>query len=455
MSRPSGFRSRRLALGVVLAVGAALVAACAGGGTSGSGGHTTLNVLMVNNPQMLDLQRLTADNFTAKTGITVHYTVLPENELRAKAQQEFSGQTGPDDVATLSNYEVPFYAKNGWLAPLDDQVKADPGFDQADILTPWTTSLTGQDGKLYAEPFYGESSFLMYRKDVLADKNITMPDHPTWAQVAQIAAKVDGAQPGMKGICLRGQPGWGEMISPLTTVWNTSGGGWFDQSWKPLLTSPPTVQATQFYVDLIRQHGEPNAASAGFTECLDSMLHSKSALWYDATSAAGYLEGKDSPVAGKIGYVPAPVVQTHSSGWLYTWAWAMPKNVKNADAAWKFISWASGKDYEQLAGGELGWSKAPAGKRHSTYLNANYLYAANAFAEQTQQAISSADPRNPGTQPRPTLGVQFVGIPEFAALGDQVSQSLSAAIAGQGDVPSALAKAQQLAQQIGAKYGAH
>ena len=68
-------------------------------------------------------------------------------------------------------------------------------------------------------------------------------------------------------------------------------------------------------------------------------------MWYDATSAAGSLEGSGSPVAGKIGYAQAPVVQTKSSGWLYTWAWGMQKASKHADDAWKFISWASGKDY--------------------------------------------------------------------------------------------------------------
>jgi sorbitol/mannitol transport system substrate-binding protein len=438
-------------LGVVLAVSALVASAC-GGAPGGTGGQPTLNVLMVNNPQMLDLQRLTVDNFTKRTGIKVNYTVLPENELRSKASAEFANPAGQYDVATLSNYEIPFYAKNGWLAPVDDQAKADPTFDQSDILTPWTTSLTGPDGKLYGEPFYGESSFLMFRKDVLSAKGITMPDRPTWEQVAQIAAQVDGASPGMKGICLRGQPGWGEVISPLTTVWNTFGGGWFDRSWTPLLTSPETVQATQFYIDLVRRHGEPDAAKAGYTECLNAMVQSKVALWYDATSAAGYLEGKDSPVAGKIGYVPAPVARTTSSGWLYTWAWAIPKSSPNADAAWKFISWASGKDYERLVGGELGWSKAPAGKRMSTYFNANYLYAAHAFAEPTQEAIQSADPRNPGVQPRPALGVQFVSIPEFAALGDQVSQGISAAIGGQGDAASVLNQAQQQAEQVGAKY---
>jgi sorbitol/mannitol transport system substrate-binding protein len=122
---------------------------------------------MVNNPQMIDLQRLTADNFTKQTGINVNFTVLPENDVRDKISQEFSSQAGQYDVASLSNFEIPIYAKSKWIAPLDDYVAKDTQFDQADILPPMTKSLTADDGKLYGEPFYGESSFLMYRKDVL------------------------------------------------------------------------------------------------------------------------------------------------------------------------------------------------------------------------------------------------------------------------------------------------
>ncbi len=141
----------------------------------------SVSVLMVNNPQMVDLQKLTADNFTKQTGITVNYTVLPENDVRDKISQEFSSQAGQYDVASLSNFEIPIYAKNGWLAPMDDFIAKDPAFDQADILKPMAESLTATDGKIYGEPFYGESSFLMYRKDVLQSKGITMPDEPDLA----------------------------------------------------------------------------------------------------------------------------------------------------------------------------------------------------------------------------------------------------------------------------------
>ncbi|GDY28383.1 ABC transporter substrate-binding protein [Gandjariella thermophila] len=449
--------SSRIRRAALAAAGVTLLSvagtACAGAGGGGAAGdQSTINVLMVNNPQMVDIQRLTADNFTKQTGIKVNYTVLPENDVRDKITQEFSSQAGQYDVATVSNFEVPFYAKNGWLAPLDDHIAKDTAFDQNDILPSMRQSLTADDGKVYAEPFYGESSFLMYRKDVFAAKGLSVPPNPTWQQVADLAAAADGAQPGMKGICLRGQPGWGELFAPLTTVVNTFGGTWFTKDWQPQVNAPEFKDATNFYVNLVRAHGEAGAPQAGFSECLNNMTQGKVAMWYDATSAAGQLETQDSPVAGKIGYAQAPVVRTKNSQWLYTWAWGVQKASKKQDAAWKFISWASGKDYENLVGSKLGWSKVPAGKRASTYTNPDYLKAAGAFAAPTEQAIAGADPRNPGVQPRPTIGIQFVDIPEFTDLGTQVSQRVSAAIAGSESVDAALDAGQQLAEKVAAKY---
>ncbi|WNI26703.1 sugar ABC transporter substrate-binding protein [Streptomyces sp. ITFR-16] len=446
-------QERRSRLSVRLGAGAAvtvLLAGCSGaGGGSSSGDSESINVLMVNNPQMVELQKLTAANFTKETGIKVRFTVLPENDVRDKITQDFSNQAGQYDVATISNFEVPFYAKNGWLHPLDEYTAKDKAFDQSDILKPLQESLTAEDGKLYAEPFYGESSFLMYRKDVFAEKKLKMPEKPTWQQVADLAAKADGAKSGMKGICLRGLPGWGEVIAPLTTVVNTMGGTWFDKDWNAKLDSPEFKKAVQFYVDLVREHGEAGAPQAGYAECLNSMTQGKTAMWYDATAGAGSLEASGSPVKGKVGYVAAPVEKTDSSGWLYTWAWGMQKASKKTDSAWKFISWASGKEYENLVGKTIGWPNVPAGKRASTYANKDYLKDASAFASVTQQAIAGANPRDPGTQPRPTIGIQFVDIPEFTDLGTKVSQEISSAIAGRQSVDDALKASQALAEKVG------
>ncbi|MDT0345974.1 ABC transporter substrate-binding protein [Streptomyces litchfieldiae] len=445
-------QSRRITRALTAGTAAgALLTACAGAGGLGSSGDS-INVLMVNNPQMTQLQELTEEHFTEETGIEVNFTVLPENEVRDKIGQDFANQAGQYDVATISNYETPIYAANGWLHPLDEYLSADPDYDAADILPPIQRSLTGADGHVYAQPFYGESSFLMYRRDVFAEHGLTMPERPTWREVADLAAEVDEAEPDMRGICLRGLPGWGEVIAPLTTVVNTFGGTWFTADWQAALTEPEFVEATEFYVDLVREHGEAGAAQAGYAECLNNMVQGNTAMWYDATAGAGSLEAEDSPVRGDIGYVPAPVAETESSGWLYTWAWGVQGASRHADEAWEFISWASGAEYEELVGETLGWAHVPAGKRASTYDDPRYRRAAAAFWEVTRDAIAEADPLNPGVQERPAPGVQFVGIPEFADLGTRVSQEISAAIAGRQSVQDALETAQGLAEDVAEEH---
>jgi sorbitol/mannitol transport system substrate-binding protein len=377
--------------------------------------------------------------------------VQPENEVRAKIAQDFTSQAGSYDVATISNYEVPIFDGQGWLTSMTPYIEEDTDFDVDDIFPAMIDSLTGEDGEVYGMPFYGESSFLMYRKDVAEKANVQISEQPTWDEVADAAAKLDGAEPGMAGICLRGLPGWGEVFAPLTTVVNTFGGTWFTEDWEAGVDSPEFTEAVNFYVDLVREHGQTGAAQSGFAECLNAVTQSKAAMWYDATSAAGSLEAPDSPVKGKIAYVQAPVKETDASGWLYTWAWGIQAASENPDEAWEFISWASSKEYEELVGKELGWAKAPAGKRQSLYENEAYLKEAP-FAEATLTALENADPTDPGTQPRPAIGIQFMAIPEFADLATGVSEGVSAAIAGRGSVEDALAEGQEEAQDVADSY---
>jgi len=440
------------------AMAAALAAALAVSGCQGTGvrssreGKHTIHVLAVKNPQMETLKQYTQKYFTARTGITVDYTLLPENETRSRMNTEFARQAGRYDVASVSAYEVPIYSRKHYLAPLDSYEKKDKAFDQRDIFPSLIRAVTGADGKIYAEPFYGEGSFLMYRKDLFRKTGLTMPRDPTWKQVASLAAKIDGTD-GASGICLRGLPGWGQNLAPINTVVNTFGGAWYDMRWNAKLTSPEFTKAIQFYVGLVRKYGEPGAARSGVLDILADFTQGKCAMMYDASSLATSIEADGSGVKGKVGYVPAPHEETRRAGWLWTWAWGVENASKKKDAAWKFISWASSKEYQAQIGNTLGWSEAPSGSRQSLYANPNYQRAAAAWYRQEYAAVkNSADPRNPGVEPRPYQGISFVGIPQFADLGTKVSAQISAAIAGKKSVRAALRISQKLAQDAVAGY---
>jgi sorbitol/mannitol transport system substrate-binding protein len=294
----------------------------------------------------------------------------------------------------------------------------------------------------------------MYRKDVLAAKGITMPAKPTWDQIAAIARKIDSPQ--MAGICLRGKPGWGDLGASFTTVLNTFGGTWWSATPdgkvdKAQVDQPEFKKALQFYVDLVQSAGEDDAANSSFNECLTQYQQGKVAMWYDATVAASSLEANDSPVKGKNGYAPAPVEKTPASGWLWTWALAIPQNASDPDAAWKYISWATGPDYIKAAGTKIpgGWAAIPPGTRLSTYQIPQYEQAAKAFAQQTVDSMKAAPIDNPGTTPRPGLpGVQYVGIPQFQDVGNRCTQLFSSAISGQTSVDDALSQCQEIASAV-------
>ncbi|MFZ5851713.1 MAG: ABC transporter substrate-binding protein [Actinomycetota bacterium] len=444
------------AVAALLALG--LLAACGGAGGGGggggaAGGTTTVTVATVANPQMQDIEKLTGEFEKKYPNIKIKYVILPENELRDRVTQDVATKGGQYDVVTIGTYEAPIWAKNGWLTKLDTYA-GQGSYDVGDLIAPVKDALSYQGG-LYAVPFYGESSFLMYRKDLFAQAGLTMPDQPTWQQVADFAKKLNDPAKNMAGICLRGLPGWGEVLAPLDTVILTFGGRWYDEQWNAKLTDPATVQAVKFYVDLVRSAGEPGAPNAGFSECLTAFGQGNAAMWYDATSAAGSLEDpKVSKVAGKVGYVKAPVVQTKNSGWLWAWSLAMPETSKKKDAAWTYMSWATSKEYIKLVGQQLGWARVPPGSRMSTYQLPEYQQAAQAFAQQTLTSIEAVNVKQPGLYPQPWIGVQYVGIPEFQDLGTKVSQEISAAIAGRQSVDEAMAKAQQLAEQT-AKSGGY
>ena len=313
----------------------------------------------------------------------MNFTVLPENDVRDKISQEFSSQAGQYDVATVSNFEIPIYATSKWIAPLSDYIAKDTAFDQDDILKPMTESLS-KDGVVYGEPFYGESSFLMYRKDVLDSKGITMPPNPTWEEVADIAAKVDGAQPNMKGICLRGQPGWGQIFAPLTTVVNTFGGTWFEKDWTPGVNAQPFVDATNFYVNLVQKHGEKGAAGGVHRVPEQPRPGQRAMVRRDVggrlARGGGLGQGQDRLRRGAGEAHQELAVRV---------GWGIQMASTKKDNAWKFVSWASSKEYEELVGEQLGWSKVPAGKRASTYDNPDYLKVAGGVRRRRPRPPSS------------------------------------------------------------------
>jgi sorbitol/mannitol transport system substrate-binding protein len=414
-------------------------------------GQTTLTIATVNNPQMVDMQNAVGD-FEKSTGIKVTFETLPENTLRQKVTADAATGGGQFDIATVGTYEVPIFAKNKWItdltpyfAKMDAKTKAD--YDLNDVIPSIRKGLSYQDA-LYAVPFYGESSMTFYNKKLFKAAGLTMPEHPTWDQIATFAAKLNDPSKNQYGICLRGLPGWGEMGAPMTTVINTFGGQWFDMKWEPTLNTGATKTAITFYLDTIKKYGEPGASSAGFTECETNFTQAKVAMWVDATSASGVItDPKQSKVADDVGFAFSPTkVTPKGSHWLWAWSLTMEASSKHKDEAFKFLTWATNKKYIRLIAAKNGWGNVPPGTRLSTFSDPNYKKAAP-YGSLILASIMSADPTNSTLHKVPYTGVQFVGIPEFQDIGTKVTQNLAAALTGASTVDAALDLSQQQTQR--------
>jgi len=443
---------RRSTLAVALAIALTATAATFAGAASGRSSAKTISVAVVANGQMQDIARLTPSLFTKKSGIKVKYTILDEGKLRQVTTRDVGSGGKAFDAVMIGPYEAPQFGTAGLLKDLTSLAKGDKAYKYSDLIPAVRNALSAK-GHMYAAPFYGESSFLMYRKDILAKKGVKMPLHPTWQQVAAAARKIKTSS--MAGICLRGKPGWGDLGAAFTTVLNTFGGTWWSakpngQPDKAQVDQPAFKDALDFYANLVQDAGEKDAANSSYNECLTQYQAGKVAMWYDATVAAGFLEAKDSPVKGKNGFAFAPHFKTPSTGWLWTWALAIPKSSPDPSDAWKYIAWATGPQYLKAAGPLVkgGWAAIPPGTRFSTYKIPQYKKAAKAFAATTLAAMKAAPINNPGTTKRPGLpGVQYVGIPQFQDVGNRCTQLFSSVIAGSMKSSAAVSQCQQIASQ--------
>ena len=408
-----------------------------------------ITIATVNNGHMIEMQKLTGHFEEANPGIKVNWVTLEEGVLRQRVTTDITTKGGQFDVMTIGMYEAPIWGARGWLEELSFGAE----YDVDDILPAMRGGLSA-NGKLYAAPFYGESSMIMYRKDLVEAAGMSMPDNPTWGHVADVAAAIHDGDAGVYGICLRGKPGWGDNMAFITTMANSFGARWFDGEWKPQLDSPAWNHAVSFYVDLLNRYGPPGSSANSFNEILALFNEGKCGMWIDATIAASFIsDARQSKVADQVAFAQAPVAVTRrGANWLWAWALAVPAGTKQADDAKKFIEWATSKAYIELVAETNGWGSVPTGTRQSTYDNPNFQSAA-VFADAELAAILSSDPLNSTQEPTPYTGVQFAAIPEFQAIGIAVGQQMSAALAGNVSVEEALAAAQTAADREMRKAG--
>jgi len=401
-----------------------------------------LNIATVNNSHMIEMQKLTPEFEREHPDIKLKWHVYNEGSLRMRAIADIASEGGRYDVVTIGLYETPIWAKRDWLIPLQTSTS----YDVNDLLPSIKDGLS-YEGKLYAAPFYGESSMLMYRKDLLQKAGLSFDQRPTWNDIQTAAKAMHDPDNEVYGICIRGKAGWGDNMALISTIVNSFGGRWFDMDWTPDIDSSAWNKAVNFYVDLLSQYGPPDSQHNSFTEILAMSRAGKCGMWIDASVAASFLtDSSNSKFSDRWAYTEAPYqVTTKGASWLWSWSLAIPKEAANVDAAQTFINWATSKDYIKLVASKNGWANVPTGTRLSTYKTAAYVEAVGDFADAELTAVYNADPNNNTLLPSPYTGIQFAAIPEFVSIGGTTGQKIAEALEGKISVEQALDSAQKIA----------
>jgi sorbitol/mannitol transport system substrate-binding protein len=191
---------------------------------------------------VIELKKLSLKFEAANPDIKLNWVVAEENILRQRVTTNIATGSGQFDLVFIGLYETPIFAKRGWLK---EMANIPAGYDVDDVFKTLRDGLSDQ-GKLYALPFYGESSLLVYRKDLFDAKGLQMPEQPTYDDIKKFADALTDKTKGIYGITLRGKPGWGENMAYLGTLINTFGGTWFDEKWHPTIDTPEWKKAITF-----------------------------------------------------------------------------------------------------------------------------------------------------------------------------------------------------------------
>jgi sorbitol/mannitol transport system substrate-binding protein len=252
-----------------LLAGAAMLA-----GTATAASAATITIATVNNGDMIKMQQL-SPTWEKATGNKINWVVLEENVLRQRVTTDIATKGGQFDILTIGSYETPIWGKQSWLLPLVFPAS----YDLNDVF-PGVRDALSANGKLYAAPFYAESSFTLYRKDLFDAAGLTMPAKPTYDEIAKFADKLTDKSKEQYGICLRGKAGWGENMAFVDTLVNGFGGQWFDMKWNATLDTKPWHDALNWYVDLLHRDGPPGVTSNGFNENLALFTTGHCGIWW-------------------------------------------------------------------------------------------------------------------------------------------------------------------------------
>ncbi|HIY18808.1 MAG TPA: sugar ABC transporter substrate-binding protein [Candidatus Blautia avistercoris] len=306
--------------------------------------------------------------FEDLTGIKVNHTTIPESNYFDKVSTLLNAKSDELDIFMTGPYQIWEYAKAGYMEDLqpyiDNASKTSEDFDVEDFYPSILNSARWDgveghemgEGSLWGLPMGFESTILVYNKRIFEEHGIEEPK--TLEDVYEAAKALQGhSGENTYGMALRGELGWGTIITSYETIYSMWGAKDFeiqDGKLVSCVNSPEAVEMTDWYVKLIQDGGSPTWASATWSSCGGELGAGTAAMMIDATNNVfSQTIPENAAEAENLVTIPIPLPEGKTEddrvAQLYTWSLAMNSASSHKDAAWLFLQYFSGKEYQNEA----------------------------------------------------------------------------------------------------------
>lgn len=308
-------------------------------------GGTEINLAFASHPSTESFQKMTKE-FEDLTGIKVKWEVMEETYLKNKQLLDFTGKSGRYDVLMVDGFWMNEYGAKKVVQPLDEYIKnkalTPKWFDYEDIVPAYRNGISKYKEETLGIPTAGETRFIAYRKDLFEKYGKQPPK--TMDEFLELAKFFNGKEKDLYGVSMRAQRGI-HAASGLMTIMYNFGGGFINQKTDEVtINDPKTIEAMQFYVDLLK-NAPKDVASYTHEEALSAFTSGKAAMWLDATALANrILDPNSSKVYDKVGFVPTPEGPGGRASALAGWNMSISSLSKNKNAAWAFIVYMNSKE---------------------------------------------------------------------------------------------------------------
>jgi multiple sugar transport system substrate-binding protein len=299
------------------------------------------------------VQRHSAE-FEEQTGMVLDVRIVPSDLYFSNKIHHLLEGEDAADVYMSGPVLVWEHLAAGFVQPLDGFLeRASASYEADDFVgrllacNRWSGRFgdpLGQ-GPLLEIPVNCESYNLAYVPAVLDAAGLDVPT--TWAEyfsAARVVVERTGGRVG--GFGQRGTGAWHTMYTGFATQFWSYGASDFEAG-RCALAAPASLRATSDFLSALRESGPPNWLDQRWYELALDFARGRYALLVDSDHYVAYFEDPaHSELVGGIGYAPPPLGPTGSCRPnLWTWSVVMNSRVTDRDAAWRFIEWATGKEF--------------------------------------------------------------------------------------------------------------